>query len=374
MHTEETLLFFKSVLNRQATREEIRRYTNKTRLELMRDLSGCEEKVKILFSLAGERFATEQQYSNSDIDNFFTNSELNIALCLSGHLRDYKKNLESINKFLVKPLNADVFLHTWDSYGKQKIITQNSIGPSPIEDVKINDDYKNYISNLRGLKIENNLNYLNTIEDTLKQKLFYLYGQRINEDTFGGSAEPKYIYSQFYSIMQSFLLAEEYSKVNNKKYDIIIKLRSDYKLSSGIFKEDFKKIIQEPEIIFIPNLPYSNHGHPSCCMCQANIEHKEISHLEDVCDVFAYSNFENMKKYMCVYKELETIRHDFAVLNNKLEKNKEYVIENYKNYKVTNIWNKINYNINCFYPERIFRYYLADKKLLGSKLSGRVLR
>lgn len=374
MDIKDIIFLFENILKRTPNQEEIRKYANNSKDILIKDLSSCEEKIKILFSLAGERYSTQQQYSDEDINDFFTNNKFKVALCLSGHLRDYKNNLESINKFLVKPLSADVFLHTWDSYGKQKIVTENSIGPSPIEDTHISDDYKNYISNLRGVKIENNLTYLNSIEGSLKERLFYLYGQRIGKDTFGGSAEPKYIYSQFYSIMQSFLLAEEYSNRHNKKYDIVIKLRADYKLNSGILKEELEKIIHDSEIIFIPNLPYSNHGHPSCCLCQANIDHKENHHLEDVCDVFAYSNFKNMKKYMCVYENLDHIREYFEKINTEIEKDKQYKLENYKNYKVVNIWDKINYNINCFYPERIFRYYLTGNKLLGSKLSGKVLR
>lgn len=41
-----------------------------------------------------------------------------VAICISGQYRSNTASLESIKKNLVTPLNADVFIHTWDSYSK----------------------------------------------------------------------------------------------------------------------------------------------------------------------------------------------------------------------------------------------------------------
>jgi hypothetical protein len=365
---------FKIALQREAKEVEYRLYMNYSFFDLLKLLNTSEEKVKLLKSRAGEMLSTNISYSDEDIKDFFSRNDLKIAVCISGHVRNYKENLKSINKFLIQPLNADVFLHTWDKVGAQKILTEGNIGPSPDQSLPLGDDFLNYIDNLKSLKIEKNESFLEQIEKELGDKLFYMYGQRISQTTFGGCAEPKFIYSQYYSVFQSYLLLEEYSNKHNIQYDAIIKIRADYKLSSGIFKEDFDLINTSRDIIFIPDLPYSNHGHPVCCMCISDLEHNFDGHVEDVCDVFAYSNKENMKKYMSVYNNFEEIRNIFNNLNTQYVNNKEYLLENFKHFKVANIWDKKNYNINCFYPERIFRHYLKEYKLKPSKLSGRVLR
>lgn len=365
---------FEKILDRKATTEEENRFSKTDKIEIIKELSSCREKYGLLYKKAGDFVKTRVSYDDKDIEDFFSNKELKIAVCLSGHLRDYETNLSNIEKFLVKPLNADVFIHTWDTLGKQKTLTSGRIGPIPDESKKYDTDILNMLSNIKAKRIESNSEYLKNISSSLDKKEFHLYGQKLNSQTFGGQAEPKYIYSQFYSIYQSYKLLEKYSEDNNIKYDVVIKLRSDYILTSGIQSEDFD-FIKDDKNIFIPSLPYSNHGHPSCCLCKHGIDHEEAGHLEDVCDVFAYGSQETMKKYMSVYEHLDEIREKFIELNDQLIKNNSsYKVIVNNNFKLINIWDGINYTLNCFYPERIFRYYLKNNNLLPSRLSGMVLR
>jgi hypothetical protein len=362
---------FKNILRRSPNQKEIELYNNMPQEQLIKLLSFSKEKYALLFAQAGENIKFQQQYSQKDIEKYFSSNKYNVAICLSGHIRNYRESLSSINKFIVAPLNADVFIHTWDSYGHQNRISKDMIGPSPDENSAITNDFLNFISNVKGLKIENNKDFINETIKEIKDTKFYLYGEKITNDIFGGQAEPQFIISQLYSINQSWKLLEKFSLENNKKYDLVIKMRIDYKLSSGIFIEDIEKI--NKNTIFIPDLPYSNHGHPICTLCKKDMEHTD-GHLEDVCDVFAYSSQEVMKVYMNTFESLKFINKCMVEQNEKYLNDKNYSLTTFKTFQTTNIWKEHNYDINCFYPERILRFHLKDYKLLSSKLNGEVIR
>jgi len=371
MKPNEVNQLFTSILGRSADKLEIARYKNSTYEQIVNDLSTCKEKYRQLFSMSGEKIKTSVHYSNDDIEEFFQTKSKKIAICLSGHLRDYELNLSSINKYIVEPLNADVFIHTWDSIGKQVFITQGVVGPTPDEKNKNLPNVSDFIKNVKAVKIESNKIFLDTVKH-LEDMKFYLYGMKLRDNLFGGQAEPKYIYSQFYSIYHSYLIMEEWSKNNDIKYDYVIKMRADYSLNSGILSDDFDFLEKNPDTIFIPNTPYSNHGHPACCMCANDLEHEH--HIEDVCDVFAYGKHSAMEHYFKIYENLETLRNSQNFQNEKLISNGDYFLEKKNNFVLCNIWKNVNYNINCFYPERLFREYLVDFHLEPSKLSGLVRR
>lgn len=362
---------FSAILGRAADKTEIARYTNCSYKEVVDDLSSSREKYKQLFSMSGEKIKTSVHYSDDDIKEFFQLKDKKIAICLSGHLRDYEKNLPSINKFIVDPLNADVFIHTWDSIGKQIFITKGVVGPTPDEKNKNLPNVSEFINNVRAIKTENNTLFLNTVQH-LEDIKFYLYGMKLKNNLFGGQAEPKFIYSQFYSIYQSYLIMKEWSHANNVEYDFIIKMRADYSLNSGILQDDFDFLNENENSIFIPNTPYSNHGHPSCCLCANDLEHE--SHVEDICDVFAYGKPSSMEHYFKIYENLETLRVNQNTKNSQLLSGGNYILEKKNNFILCNIWNNKNYDIDCFYPERLFREYLANFHLEPSRLSGQVRR
>jgi hypothetical protein len=43
--------------------------------------------------------------------------DLKVALCISGQMRDYEQAFESWDKHILKPLQPDVFIHTWNDVG-----------------------------------------------------------------------------------------------------------------------------------------------------------------------------------------------------------------------------------------------------------------
>ena len=54
---------------------------------------------------------------------------MRVALCLSGQMRSFERTFDSINENLIKPNNADVFIHSWfDPDHLRMVATDNSRG------------------------------------------------------------------------------------------------------------------------------------------------------------------------------------------------------------------------------------------------------
>jgi len=381
MTNEKVVEIFSAILSRDPTDEEIKRFQPMSEKELIIELRDCPEKIINLFHMSGERFKTRVPVKDEHIEKYYSNKKnYKIALCLSGHIRDYEKNLNSINKHLAEPLKADVFLHTWDSIGTQKEIVQGTCGPIPDSTDKNLPNLYDLIPNLKKVKIENNEEFLENIDKELKEKEFYLYGMILNEKKkiYGGQAEPKYIYSQFYSVNNSYQLARDYMNKNSFEYDIIIKLRADYYVHSGITTKELDNIVdnKNKNILYVPNVPYSNHGHPMCKLCMKKVDH-EI-HSSDICDVFAYGSLSNMEKYFNMYEELENLRIKQIKDNQRMLRMKnEFLIQKKGDlFHLVDIWRykERNMRLNCFYPERLYRDWFEGHLLVSSKLNGEVLR
>ncbi len=381
MTKEKVIEIFSAILSRKPTDEEIERFQTMSEEELILELRDCPEKIINLFHLSGERFKTRVPVKNNDIEKYYSNKkDYKIALCLSGHIRDYQRNLNSINKHLANPLKADVFLHTWDSIGTQKEIVQGTCGPIPDSTDKNLPNLYELIPNLKSVKIESNEIFLEDIDKELEGKKFFLYGMILDKKRgiYGGQAEPKYIYSQFYSVNQSYQLAKQYMNDNSFEYDIVIKLRADYYVHSGITSKEIEDIIKNKneKRLYVPNVPYSNHGHPMCKLCMKNVEH-EI-HSSDVCDVFAYGSLSNMDKYFNMYEELDNLRIKQNEDNQRMLRMKnDFLVEKKGNlFSLVDIWKykERNMRLNCFYPERLYRDWFKGHRLVSSKLNGEVLR
>lgn len=107
---------------------------------------------------------------------------------------NYLSNYENHKQVLIKPNNADVFMHTWyhDS----------------VDDVLVKYEPKKYV-----------------IEPQID---FYEKASNINNDpTVFGYHQRHHILSRWYSNMRSIRLKEQYEIENNFKYDIVMVTRFD---------------------------------------------------------------------------------------------------------------------------------------------------
>lgn len=199
--------------------------------------------------LVNEENNIYQTYFNSKIKNsnkLKSKTNNRVAVCISGLYRNHIEALENIKKNIVEPLNADVFIHTWD---EKSIWTGN--GGSPTINKLLGKNaislLPNEIDNLQKLQKK-----LPTAYEIIRYPAYEKWdGTEItnilnpkailieNQERFESSIENKerFLLSRgsmnqikmFYGIKKSFDLA-----LGNDNYDFIIRLRPDTLVNSKV--------------------------------------------------------------------------------------------------------------------------------------------
>lgn len=145
-----------------------------------------------------------------------------IAICISGYLRTFKECYPTIEKYIIRDNDVDIFIHTYDKLG-------NSSGWRHPIDLSENIDM-NFLDNIP---------YIKTIVtekwDDIKYK-FEKYRELQPSVT-----NINVIATIFYKIYQANLLRKNYEKDNNIEYDLVIRMRGDQIFEKSIsldFPED----------------------------------------------------------------------------------------------------------------------------------------
>lgn len=194
------------------------------------------------------------------------------AICISGQLRNFDDPIivENLYKYVINPLNADVFIDTWydrgDSFYVQTGIIQAEYDiKETVEETKIKELYKPI-----SLHIEDFKNWeTNLIPNELKRNIL-----KNGRPYIGGTA-------MFYKINGANNLKKQYEKENNFKYDLVIRSRFD-----NIF---FKKI--EDEYLKNLNVLWNN----NCPAIYMNYR---------VHDTLNFSNSQIMDTFSDIYENL----------------------------------------------------------------------
>lgn len=378
VNNEQFLLnIFKYLLNRQPSREELEYH--KSHIDSKHK---TREQKKQEFLESEEFFNRLREDSNPKFDVLMKTQEqplthsVKTAVCISGHLRNYKKTFPTILENLIKRFKADLFIHTWDDMGFQEEVSPRTVGPKPKHDgSKISEKELVEYFSPKSYILENNSKFLNNFEQGEEDFFLYAVGHGSEEVGFLGSAEPKYVMSQLFSIYQSNELKKEYEMKMGFEYDLVIKIRMDYSLSNSIPLEDITYLLNnlEKKVIYVPNHECSNHGHPSCYLC-VDGEHSG-DHVCDVCDVFAYGSSKNMNHYASLYENCIKLYDNMRKQNQELISTMGLRLPKYGKFYLVPIWlNSLYHKINCFYPERLFRAHLREFRILPSSLNGRIIR
>ena len=186
------------------------------------------------------------------------------AILISGYLRTFELNIESINKIKSKFNEVDIFLH----------ITNNE----STQDKYMNNDYD-----------------IEFIKSNLNPKVIVV--------------EDNIIYSHDKNINNIFNLWFKYYKLNNLKieneknfglYDIVIKYRPDLSINSDI---DF---IIDDDNIYIPE--------------DSKIDKNKLLNSNDsyICDIFSYGSSKAMDKYFSIYNNIPTLIEKYGYVSETL--------------------------------------------------------
>ena len=135
---------------------------------------------------------------------------MNIAILISGHIRDCF--VDNIKQNIIEPLKSegytvDIFVSTWS-------LNERRNGGTMYVADKISTNKESNISNLSPVKIETEQNNRPYFLENYKSVILH---QHMSEETCGDAT------SQLYKLYKCKELMVEYSKTNNKQYDIIIR-------------------------------------------------------------------------------------------------------------------------------------------------------
>lgn len=162
------------------------------------------------------------------------------AICFSGHLRTFFEVFHSVKTNIIDPLNADVFIHTWEVMGAptRKTQTDNELHYVLCDQQKVIE-----LAQPKKIVFEPEKILETFIKDT--NDIVVPEDQRRFIMTHIG-----YHIGMFYSIHRANQLKCEYEQENNFKYDRVIRIRPDLfwetKLDHSMFPDN--NILYIPEI------------------------------------------------------------------------------------------------------------------------------
>ncbi len=206
-----------------------------------------------------------------DSSTILENKKLKVALCISGHLRTFEQNYQSVYANILSRFDCDVFIHTWDTLGLNHRHLDNLVSTISTHQLM---DRINKIYNPKKIVIETNRNF--DITPIIKQRSFE------HRDVSG-------ILSMYYKIEECNKLKSEYEKENNFKYDCVIRFRGD------IFVESPLPIDNKTNFNYLYMPVYGNFG--------------------GLNDQFAFGGSEIMDKYSSLYSNIENHLKNNAVMN-----------------------------------------------------------
>lgn len=198
-----------------------------------------------------------QEYLNSILrnnNNLRSKTNNRVAVCISGLYRNHIEALVNIKENIIEPLNADVFIHTWDeksiwsgnggSPNMNRLfgISARSIMPEKVSDLK---SMENLLPNFYNI-IKNPVNEKwdgSEMTNILRPKGFMIESQENFEDflrhkeNYTKSRGSLNQIKMFYGIKKSFDLALE-----SGTYDYIIRIRPDTHAKSKISENTIENL------------------------------------------------------------------------------------------------------------------------------------
>ena len=208
---------------------------------------------------------------------------LNIALLITGQIRNAKESYPSIKEKILDVYNPDVFIETWSN--SSKII-------SHFNGLLENDSTLDEIEKMYNP-------YIISSEEYNNQKNQHFSKLCIEKHCYN-ETKPENVYAMHYKIKKGFSLIKN-NQLIEKNYDLVIKTRFDIKLESFINLYDIN-----PKKIYIP---------------------EGWDHRGGINDLFAVGGYNVMEIYCNLYSHLEeytqlgNIFHPETLLKVHLEKN-----------------------------------------------------
>lgn len=179
---------------------------------------------------------------------------MKIALLIAGYLRSFKHNIKSLKKYLLDNHDVDIYLH---------------------------------VTTDKELKYNNADTDINMIQNTLKPKLIIINQNMVFKDCHNNN-----LYNQNYKYYLLNKNKNEIEKVENIKYDLVVKLRPDVNLLQPLLCEQI-----DDNTIYIPR--------------DAKIEKNTLNNKNEnyICDIIAFGKPDVMNKYFDLFNHLDCYKN-----------------------------------------------------------------
>lgn len=195
--------------------------------------------------------------------------KLKTALCISGHLRTFESNFESVRSNILDKSDCDIFIHTWGSIGTPHRFDANL----PNIETRLLLDKINKLYNPKKIVIE-------------PMKTFFV--TPLMQSRLADFRDVPGILSMFYKMEACNNLKIEYEREQGFTYDLVIRFRGDIFMETPL-------PLDSPNLNFL-NIPmFGNFG--------------------GVCDQFAYGSSLVMNIYTSLYSQMERHLQAGAPLN-----------------------------------------------------------
>lgn len=279
-----------------------------------------------------------------------------IALIMSGHTKDYPKNLTS-HKLFIDNIYIDIFMHVWRKKGPRTYTgeTGTRFIDEEVDIEKLRNDYGAMDITVEDLEIYRP--EFSMIDDM--NLLFFHMGQQKDDASFYENAD-------LYSLYKASLSVENHEREHGFTYAGMIKMSFIMKLD----RFDFKGICEglKRDIFWVPE--------GGCRLCNREFNwpllYEEKGHEKHVNDINVYWMYgkRDIMAFAC-----RLYLHAYAFAENVLEENmKNYLhaakYKKFRNFVYIYDWSYIEkkvYDINdiCmkvqgFYKQNLYREYMKD--------------
>lgn len=155
---------------------------------------------------------------------------MRVALCLSGQPRNAEKTVKIIYDYIIKPNNADVFIHSWYDENNLSFEKIDLDREGQKEFQKNLDKYLISVYKPKNYIFETQINFRD-FDITIPDKMIDIYSTMNKKHFNTRNNIANHIkhqnISMFYSIYKCNQLKEEYANKNGFIYDCVIRLRFD---------------------------------------------------------------------------------------------------------------------------------------------------
>lgn len=174
---------------------------------------------------------------------------MKIAVCFSGHMRNYEDTFPTWKRFLLDIHDCDVFIHTWSNRGmftpKDGVITKyDEVGTVSETDNSV--DFGHVQNLLKPVKFVSEA--YSSVKPMISEKAKKYYEWRDSIKGWEYTRPHDYI-----SFSYKIWACNELTKQTNVKYDLVIRARTDLKMNGPFPNEVF----EHPEFLWLRS------GHPS---------------------------------------------------------------------------------------------------------------